>query len=295
MSIPEETFDENGRAYHRWQRGLYWLPHDETELERLDITFGVIYNEDKLAEPLHSAPLNHEPGQPPRILDIGCGTGFWAMEMADKYPQAEVVGTDIINCQPAEIPRNVSFKPKCNFNDRHWPFGEESFDLIHLSQITACSVNWSELYNNVFRYLRPGEGHIEQIDFDIAPYCREGPLTDDNIILRWYQDLVKASEEGHRPIHYDPTVTDFNLKKAGFTDITYRKIAIPWHYYKEPGENYQIGGTFQVTMVQGDGFESYSMAPFYRTFGWTREQIKGYCALVKSEVARTELHLFSYL
>jgi methylase of polypeptide subunit release factors len=37
------------------------------------------------------APLKH----PQRILDCGTGTGIWAIDAADKYPSAEVIGTDL--------------------------------------------------------------------------------------------------------------------------------------------------------------------------------------------------------
>lgn len=32
------------------------------------------------------------PDHPLKILDLGTGTGIWAIEMADKYPSAEVLG-----------------------------------------------------------------------------------------------------------------------------------------------------------------------------------------------------------
>lgn len=38
---------------------------------------------------LHLAPLPED--KPIRILDVGTGTGIWAMDMGDKYPNAEVV------------------------------------------------------------------------------------------------------------------------------------------------------------------------------------------------------------
>ncbi|KAJ4253376.1 hypothetical protein NW762_010531 [Fusarium torreyae] len=36
-----------------------------------------------------------------RVLDVGTGTGIWAVEFADEHPHAEVVGIDIAAIQPA--------------------------------------------------------------------------------------------------------------------------------------------------------------------------------------------------
>ena len=47
---------------------------------------------------LHYAPIGENPG---RILDVGTGTGIWAIEMGDEYPSAEIVGTDLSPIQPS--------------------------------------------------------------------------------------------------------------------------------------------------------------------------------------------------
>jgi methylase of polypeptide subunit release factors len=52
---------------------------------------------------LHAAPIKN----PQRILDVGTGTGIWAIDAADKYPSAEVIGTDISPIQPGWVPPNL--------------------------------------------------------------------------------------------------------------------------------------------------------------------------------------------
>jgi methylase of polypeptide subunit release factors len=45
---------------------------------------------------LYFAPIE----SPKRVLDIGTGTGIWAMDFGDEFPEAEVTGTDISPIQP---------------------------------------------------------------------------------------------------------------------------------------------------------------------------------------------------
>jgi methylase of polypeptide subunit release factors len=65
----------------------YNFPNDESEQDRLDLNHHLCLT--LLDDKLHLAPLPTD--RPLRILDVGTGTGIWAMDIADQYPTSEVV------------------------------------------------------------------------------------------------------------------------------------------------------------------------------------------------------------
>lgn len=42
-------------------------------------------------------------GEPFRVLDLGTGTGIWAIDFGDMYPSAEVLGIDISPIQVCSL------------------------------------------------------------------------------------------------------------------------------------------------------------------------------------------------
>ena len=86
---------ENGRRYHSYREGQYLFPNDETEQDRLDMLHHIFRL--MLGGELYKAPL---PTSPRRILDYGTGTGIYAIDLADTFPSAEVIGIDLSPIQP---------------------------------------------------------------------------------------------------------------------------------------------------------------------------------------------------
>lgn len=64
------------------------MPNDEKEQNRLDLHHHI--HRLKLDGQLFRSPI---PRDVSRILDLGTGTGIWAIEMADEFPTAKVIGT----------------------------------------------------------------------------------------------------------------------------------------------------------------------------------------------------------
>ena len=70
------------------------MPTDEQEQDRMDLTH---YEMMLLLENnLYLAPINH----PQRVLDLGTGTGLWAIDFANIHPESEIIGNDLSPIQP---------------------------------------------------------------------------------------------------------------------------------------------------------------------------------------------------
>ncbi|ORY68594.1 S-adenosyl-L-methionine-dependent methyltransferase [Pseudomassariella vexata] len=102
-SIYQHTYD-NGRRFHAYKHGRYPIPNDEREQSREDMKHAMMM---EIADgQLHYAPVGETPQ---KILDLGTGTGIWAIEMGDRYPSATVTGIDLSPIQPVWLPPNVKF------------------------------------------------------------------------------------------------------------------------------------------------------------------------------------------
>jgi len=62
---------------------VHRLTYFKYENTRLDMVHSMLYNSDKLALPYYSSELQPQTNQPVQILDIGCGNGHWAFDVAE--------------------------------------------------------------------------------------------------------------------------------------------------------------------------------------------------------------------
>lgn len=88
---------ELGRRYHSYRSGRHFLPNDEQEQDRMDLTHAEMML--LLDNNLFLAPIK----TPQRVIDLGTGTGIWAIDFADIAPEAQVIGNDLSPIQPGHV------------------------------------------------------------------------------------------------------------------------------------------------------------------------------------------------
>jgi len=211
---------ENGRRYHAYRQGEYPLPNDEQEQERLDLLHHVWKL--ILKGELYAAPI---PPNPQRVLDFGTGTGIWAIDFADEFPSATVIGTDLSPIQPSWVP------PSCVFyvddSDSEWTFQpHDAFDFIHGRAMGGSIKDWQVLYNEIYKHLKPG-GWVEIQEYETWIQPNDPGAEIPASLLEWQSGVNMASEKFGKKIN---VARDHkaNMIAAGFVgveDILYKVIS----------------------------------------------------------------------
>lgn len=188
---------ENGRRYHAYRSGQYVLPNDEAEQERLDLQHHIWRL--LLGGALFTAPLRIPRSSEPvaegngdfRILDLGCGTGIWAIDMADEYPRASVYGVDLSPIQPEWVPSNCHFHVD-DYEDE-WPYrADEQFDYIHGRALSGTVTDWSNFYCQVRQHLKPG-GWCEMQEYDAWIFSDDDSFDRATWTKAWVEKLDESS------------------------------------------------------------------------------------------------------
>ncbi|KAM0354822.1 hypothetical protein ACHAPU_000647 [Fusarium lateritium] len=202
-----------GRTYHS-ERGNaeYWASNDDQQNEAIDIIhhFLVLTLEGKL----HLSPVKDDIKS---VLDVGTGTGIWAIDFADEHPHAEVIGTDISPIQPSWVPPNVKFEIEdCT---QPWTFSPNSFDFIYMRYLYGSISDWSALFHEAYRACAPG-GWVESFEASAMLESDDGSVVEGSAISEWGKFFI----EGGKKLGRTFTILDDDLQKkgmeeAGFVDI----------------------------------------------------------------------------
>ncbi|KAF9761186.1 hypothetical protein IL306_003924 [Fusarium sp. DS 682] len=264
-----------GRTYENIRSTEYWAPNDEQQNQGLDLTHLALFS--TLDEKLFLAPIGD---QPRRVLDIGTGTGIWAIDFGDEYPDAEVTGTDLSPIQPVVVPPNVKFFIEDCLLDWTWP--EDHFDFIHIRAMYGSVPDWVDLYSKAYTHLAPG-GWIQDLEMDVKIQSDHVKLPPEHVFNVWADVFYQAGEKMGRSfdICKGHKMRD-NLKAAGFVDIVEKKIKAPIHSWPSDPKLRQAGFLFQQALEQS--IEGYANLLLMDLMGWYKEEVAVLLGLYRKEM-----------
>jgi ubiquinone/menaquinone biosynthesis C-methylase UbiE len=136
-------------------------------------------------EQLMSNNIFHSPlVKPNRVLDIGCGTGRSTVQLAQRFPDARIIGVDL-SPVPAVHPKpdNVEYiqadiRQLMKSDDER--FANGSFDYVFSRLLSLGMTDWQGYVSEVSSILAPG-GWFEVQEFEIGHHDADGTVITDEI------------------------------------------------------------------------------------------------------------------
>ncbi|KAF4986725.1 hypothetical protein FGRMN_10702 [Fusarium graminum] len=274
---------ENGRTYHGYKDGKYNVPNDDRENERLDLQHALFLR--TFDGNLGFAPPNDPEAKVNHVLDVGTGTGIWAMDYADEHPGAEVIGIDLSPIQPTFVPPNVQFI--IDDIEEEWHYSS-LFDYIHSRMMNSSIADWESYAAKTFENLEPG-GYVEFQEIDVFVTADDHTLTEQNSLSRWARLLHDASVKLGRP-YFDPGRIKDVLSKVGFEDITEAKFKWPTNSWPKDKKHKQLG--LWNNENAKSFLEAVAIAPLTRALGWSREEVIVFLTQVRKELKDPKIHAY---
>ncbi|KAL4807689.1 S-adenosyl-L-methionine-dependent methyltransferase [Aspergillus unguis] len=283
---------ENGRRYHAYRYGQYPIPNDEEEQGRLNLThhlFKLITGGDLYRTPLTTTnSAQHPQTTPKRILDIGTGTGSWAIEIAEDFPEAEIIGTDLSPIQPTFSPPNCTFIIDDAESD--WAFTKgERFDYIHARSMGGGIADWDRLLKQAYAHLKPG-GWIEFQEFTASIFSDDGTHEKAPMMLDLSRRLDEASSKFGKRMNIASSLAGW-LEGTGFVNVTEDIYKCPIGSWPKNRRLKNIGRVNEDSVIAS--IEPYSLALFTRVLGWSYEEAQDYVKECKKDVMNSSCHTYT--
>ncbi|RUS28139.1 hypothetical protein BC938DRAFT_482270 [Jimgerdemannia flammicorona] len=128
-----------------------------------------------------------------KVLDVGCGTGVWCVEMATEFQESSFIGTDITEVFAATplVPSNCSFIQADT--QKGLPFEENTFDFVFMRAQTLCYPEkiWPDVIKELARVAKVN-GMVEI--FDTTVTVRDGGPSFTTLINEWLATALRMRD-----------------------------------------------------------------------------------------------------
>ncbi|KAL0943893.1 UMTA [Colletotrichum truncatum] len=284
---------ENGRSYHVYKDGS----------KRADLSLHCNYlNSVSNQLTVHSDMQHHlfyltldgrlglappcKPGaKVGRVLDLGTGTGIWAIDFGEEHPESEVLGIDLSPSQPEFVPSNVKFE--IDDIEEDWLYSRP-FDYIHSRLIQSGIADWKKYVTKAYDNLVPG-GYLELQEADLTLKSDDDTLPSDSAMKKLGKLITEAADTFGRPFIDAPTIKQY-LIEVGFEDVTLYCYKWPMNTWPKDSKYKELGNWHLINLLEA--LEAMAMAPLTRIHNWTREEVNVFLVDVRNEFKNRNIHAY---
>ncbi|KAI1849326.1 hypothetical protein JX265_012113 [Neoarthrinium moseri] len=272
--------EENGRTYHSYKEGRYPLPNDAREQGRSTVEHHLWRL--TLRDKLYLAPINRLN----HVLDIGTGTGLWAFELAVRFPNARVIGTDLSPIQPQYIPTNCQFE--IDDAEDEWLY-RQKFDLIH-SRANVFSFQSPETVITSAYSALASNGWLEFKDF-VFPFRCDDNSWNGTALQTWNRLLEDCIVRSGRRLYVEEYAQMFH--NVGLVNVTERLFIWPISPWPQGPRNEhlrELGRWTRKNLLEG--LESLSLMLLTKFGGMSKEEVLQLVQNAKADFWDTKNHVY---
>ncbi|KAB8078099.1 S-adenosyl-L-methionine-dependent methyltransferase [Aspergillus leporis] len=269
---------ENGRRYHAYHAGSYWGSNDDKSIDAMEICHHLYRL--LLHDQLYLTPIMN----PKRVLDIGTGTGSWAIEFADVHPEATVIGTDLSPIQPNFVPPNVYFEVDDCCDE--WLY-KTPFDFIHVRGLYGCVADWGRFYQQALKHLYSG-GYLEQIEMSVTPISDDGS-TEGTVYETWGEKSLEAGDKFGKTLRIVHESKQ-RMIDAGFVNVFERRFKLPIGPWPKNPHLKNLGRYFRL--VISESLEMWAMMLWTKVLGWSREEVEVIFSEMREALNNPSIHAY---
>ncbi|KAL1976771.1 hypothetical protein VTN31DRAFT_3053 [Thermomyces dupontii] len=260
----EEIVIIRDREFQRYavDHNIYFGPVDDEEVDRLEHqqrVFDLVFDTRLIFPPIQ---------EPQRILDCGYGAGAWAVEVAEQFPDCQVIGVDISpHMQPLDTPENLWLQ--VDDLNRSFTFPSGHFDLVH-SRLVASGINrarWTSYVRDLVRVTKRG-GWVQMVEISYNIQSDNGSLTDEHALRQW-SDRYRRALEDLKDLRVASRLGNM-LAAAGLTEVESKMIQLPLSDWPTDPRMREIGAANKKNVHSF--LESLALYPMTRRLGMRDEE-----------------------
>lgn len=166
-----------------------------------------------------------------------------------------------------------------------------SFDLIYCRYMLGSIQDWSRLFCQAFKALKPG-GYLELLEPDATLRCDDGSLDPACALMTWDKLFIEAAATSGRSVVAAANHANL-VKEAGFVDIKENILKLPNSPWPKDKHLREVGGYHMANFLEG--LEGLSLRLFTHFHSMDVPEIQVLLAQTRKDLRNKAIHTYFHL